>query len=181
VLTSSNLNELLTFKIDSKNAEASREADEQMIKTAIKESEGFDELNKVVFKSITRCICSLTMSEHENSESQPLRDCFQNQIRSIMHQTSVELKRYEHNVEEEWNLSPPFPGGHGTEVNLFEEKEELKPYDVITQSKPASLMNTDSHECNYYDVSNDLANLCSTCLGLENNGEIINIVRMILD
>lgn len=177
MLISSNLSELLMFKIDSKNAKASRESDEQMIKTAIKESEGFNELDKVVFKSITRCICSLTMSEHENSESQPLRDCFQNQIRSMMHQTSVELKRYEHNVEEEWNLSPPFPGGHGTEVKLFEEKEELKLYDVITQSKPASLMNTDY----YYDLSNDLANLCSTCLGLENNGEFINIVMMILD
>ena len=177
MLISSNPSELVLFEINSKNAKASRESDEQMIKTAIKESEGFNELDKVVFKSITRCICSLTMSEHENSESQPLRDCFQNQIRSMMHQTSVELKRYEHNVEEEWNLSPPFPGGHGTKVKLFEEKEELKLYDVISQSKPASLMNTDY----YYDLSNDLANLCSTCLGLENNGEFINIVMMILD
>jgi len=164
VLTSSDIDELLRFKIDSKNAKAYFKSDEEMIKTAIQKSGGFAELDKMVFTSVTTCIFSLALSELEQSGSQPLRDCLQFQIQSLAHQRSVELKRYEHKIEEERNP-----------LLSFEEKEELKLCDASSTSD--SLLNTDSNDC----LISDLAQICSTCLGLVNDGKLFNVVSMILD
>merc|ERR1712186_259808 len=102
-----------------------------MIKAAIEKSDGFDELDKVVFKAVTTCICSLALSELDNSETQPLHDCFNSQIQNIVRQRSVELKRYDRLIKEARNSSLPFSGSHETEGTFYVEQEESKLCDVI--------------------------------------------------
>lgn len=109
LLTSSRSDDLSKFEVDSKNAIATKKSDEDMIKTAIEQQIGFANLDLIVYSAVVRCLRSLSFAELENCETQPLRQSLAIQIPTLVHETSMEMKRRKVSVETKSYESPPSP------------------------------------------------------------------------
>jgi len=106
LLTASSSDELSKFEVDSKNAKATKKSDEDMIKNAIEQQVGFASLDFIIYSSVVRCLRSLCFSELENCETQPLRQSLAIQIPTLVHETSLEIKRRKVSVESKFDDSP---------------------------------------------------------------------------
>jgi len=175
--TSSSKHELSQFKVDSQNSKASRRCDEDMIKNNLKQPYGFAHTDSVVYKEIIKCFRSLCLSEFENIESQPVRQCFAHQTQSTSQHTSFELEGHDLLVKRGIDSPNTYP--------ILSEKIFLSSFPSFSSS--SSLLEMEipdfSNFCYLGNVSHESLNdLFSICFGfITKGGFFFDMSKIILD
>jgi len=94
--------ELKNFVVEARTAKASVQSDEDMIKAAIRNEIGFDNLNIQVYKAVLNCVSRLTFTFIEDCKDQPAERVFKEeflcQLPNWHHEFSVAIKNKEKNL-----------------------------------------------------------------------------------
>lgn len=208
LVTSSKPCEQSQFQVESNSSKASEKSDEDMIKTAIKQSEGFSWLDKEVQETVFKCVQSLALSEIDHSQAQTLRECMKSQTQNTLQHNRSKLK-----------IQPIIKGSthsvacmdeQALEGNLKQYDENLKSHLMVLKTKQLiaqkqnvsfffeeesdaerKFSDDDSSSSLFvyywtqcwwpYTSHRSLAHLLTECFAFLNGGEVLNISSMILE
>jgi len=199
------------FQVKSNSSKASEKCDEYMIKTAIKQSEGFSWLNKEVQETVFKCVQSLALSEIDHSQAQPFREYNKSQTQNMLHHTRSVLKIPQHLITKGSTHSLAFMDEPGIKGNLTQYNDNLTSRAIILKTE--QLMENEQNVSFFFEeeesdierkFSDDdsssslfvyywtqcwwpytshksLAHLLTECFVFLHGGEVLNISSMILE
>jgi len=209
LVTSSKPCEQSQFQVESNSSKASEKSDEDMIKTAIKKSEGFSWVDKEVQETVFNCVQSLALSEIDHSQAKPLRECIKSQTQNTLQHTRSELKISQQLIMKGSTHSLTCTDEHAAKGNLKQYDENLtnctmmlKTEQLVKKEQKVSFCSEEESDIEQkfsddsssslfvyywtqcwwpYTSHKSLAHLLTECFVFLDGGEVLNISSMILE